>query len=667
MAGPSINTKVKLDGEKEYKAALAEINSGLKVLKSELNLASAQFQDNAGSVEALTKKNDILERSILTQQEKIEKLKETLQYAGKEYGESSEKTNGWKVALNNAEAELAKMQGELDASTDALAAATAAMADHGDETAVVEEKVGGLRGVLQGVKDRFADSESAAKGLGTALTDVAEKLGIQLPDGVKKAIAALDGIRASDALVITSFGLLVSALTKAEKKLASMTKESAATARELKTLSSVTGQSTDALQEFAWAGDILGVSGDRIKDSLKEITNKMQDAKNGVMETELAFINLGVDITDIEGNLRNSNDVFYEVIDALGDVRNQTERDAWAMDLMSESAQELNPLIEAGSQTLASYAEEAKSMGYVLNESALTALTDVDAAYSRLQKTQEGVQNQMSAEFAPYLEEFYDKVTKLIKDAGDAMQKSGLVDSFGMLLDTFGNIIAPADTLSGETVPKLTNALRPLAELMAALADAADFLSGLTQVVTTNFWDPEWAAGWSKMASAAGFGGIAGYDIDGSAIIKQSNNNRQRLQELYRGQDTNATTEWTGYGQYYANGKYYGNKDAYLMEQYEAALANGEAVGSFEYWKLSHNASGTDYFYGGRTLVGENGPEEVVLPRGSRITSASETRYSGAPVVHVGQIVIDAKNVREFNDVVRIMMNERISTRMEAK
>ena len=667
MAGPSINTKVKLDGEKEYKAALSQIGTALKQLQSELNLSSERFNKNSDSIKALTEKGDILNRQILTQEEKIATLRGALQNAGETYKQSGVQTMRWQTDLNKAEQELIKMKRELRENRDALAAATAAMADHGDETAVVEEKVGGLRGVLQGVKDRFADSESAAKGLGTALTDVAEKLGIQLPDGAKKAIAALDGIRASDALVITSFGLLVSALTKAEKKLASMTKESAATARELKTLSSVTGQSTDALQEFAWAGDILGVSGDRIKDSLKEITNKMQDAKNGVMETELAFINLGVDITDIEGNLRNSNDVFYEVIDALGDVRNQTERDAWAMDLMSESAQELNPLIEAGSQTLASYAEEAKSMGYVLNESALTALTDVDAAYSRLQKTQEGVQNQMSAEFAPYLEKFYDKVTKLIKDAGDAMQKSGLVDSFGMLLDTFGNMIAPADTLSGETVPKLTNALRPLAELVAALADAADFLSGLTQVVTTNFWDPEWAAGWSKMASAAGFGGIAGYDIDGSAIIKQSNNNRQRLQELYRGQDTNATTEWTGYGQYYANGKYYANKDAYLMEQYEAALANGEAVGSFEYWKLSHNASGTDYWYGGRTLVGENGPEEVVLPRGSRITSASETRYSGAPVVHVGQIVIDAKNVREFNDVVRIMMNERISTRMEAK
>lgn len=75
MAAPSINSKIKLDGEREYKAALAEIKSRLNVLKSELNLASEQFRDNADSVEALTKKNDILDRTILTQKEKSSRSK----------------------------------------------------------------------------------------------------------------------------------------------------------------------------------------------------------------------------------------------------------------------------------------------------------------------------------------------------------------------------------------------------------------------------------------------------------------------------------------------------------------------------------------------------------------------------------------------------------------
>lgn len=61
------------------------------------------------------------------------------------------------------------------------------------------------------------------------------------------------------------------------------------------------------------------------------------------------------------------------------------------MDLMSESAQELNPLIELGSEKMQEYAQEAHDMGYVLDRDALKSLQAVDDAYARLQNTQEGV------------------------------------------------------------------------------------------------------------------------------------------------------------------------------------------------------------------------------------------------------------------------------------
>ena len=651
MAGPNINTKIKLDGEKEYKAALAEINSGLKVLKSELNLASTQFKDNAGSVEALTKKNDILERSILTQQEKIEKLKETLQYAGKEYGESSEKTNGWKVALNNAEAELAKMQNELDANTDALKKMTSPLDKVKNAFAATKEQGGGVKTTLASLKEEFTLSTDSAKGLGTALTDIAGHFGIQLPEGAAKAANALNGINAGAALAVTGIGLLASALVKAEKALASMTRQSAEYAKEIKTLASVTGQSTSRLQEFDYAAEMIGVSSDRIRDSLKETTNKMQEARDGNEATALAYQNLGVAITDADGQLRSAEDVFYDTIDALGQMKNQTERDAIAMDLLSESAQELNPLIEIGSEGLKQYAQEAHDMGYVLDNEALTALTEVDDAYQRLQKSQEAAKNQLSAEFAPYLTEFYEKVTKLIKDGGQALKDSGLVSAFGMLLETAGDIIAPTNELADDSVPKLTKALRPLSEVIALIADTLDVIVGLGKVIFSNFWDDTWSEGWKQIGTGLG-------------MNKNQKSNQQRLWAEWEATDTNNATNSAGYGAYYANGKYYGNRDAYLRELWEQELAAGGAVGSFEAWKMmkGYNASGTDYWRGGRTLIGENGPEEVVLPRGSRILTAQETRQaSGGDTFY---ITIPANTVKEFNDIVRIARNKRRTDRM---
>lgn len=653
MATPGINTKIKLDGEREYKAALAEINGGLKVLKSELNLASEQFRDNAGSVEALTKKNDILERSILTQQEKIEKLKESLQYSAREYGESSEKTNGWKVALNNAEAELSKMQRELDQNTDAIKKMTPPLDKVKKALAETKEQGGGVKTALANLKEEFSLNTDSAKGLGTALTDIAGQFGIQLPDGAAKAAEALNGINAGAALAVTGLGLLAAAIVKVEKQLISMTKESAAYADNILTLSLTTGQTTDQLQEFSYASELIDVSLDTLQGSLTKLTNNMQDTANGTGNAQAAFQQLGVSVTDADGHLRSANDVFYDAIDALGDVTNATERDALAMDIFGRSAQDLNPLIVQGADTLREYAQEAHDMGYVLDNDALAALGAVDDAYQRLQKTQEGVKNQLSEQFAPYLTEFYEKITRLIKDGGQALKDSGLVDAFGMILESVGDLIVPTNELAEDSVPKLTQALRPLAEVMAGIADTIDFIRGLVAFNSNPIWSADKWKGLSQMGKAAGFGYSYG-----------NGNHTQTLKEKWMQTDTNYATGANGYGEYFGNGKYYGNRDAYLYALWEEELNSGKPVGSFEAWKMQkgYNASGTDFWRGGRTLLGENGPEEVVLPRGSRILTAQETRQSGGGDTYY--VTIEARTVKEFNDIARIARNKRRTDRM---
>ena len=49
--------KIGLEGEKEFKSALAEINNSFKVLGSEIKLVESQFDKNENLVEALTARN----------------------------------------------------------------------------------------------------------------------------------------------------------------------------------------------------------------------------------------------------------------------------------------------------------------------------------------------------------------------------------------------------------------------------------------------------------------------------------------------------------------------------------------------------------------------------------------------------------------------------------
>lgn len=640
---PNINTKFTLSGEKEYQQAISKIGDNMRMLNSEMRKVETAYARNADSVEALTAKNAVYQKEIDKQKEKIEtyrkavkaaqdaqdaqnkKLEEaakTLDKGSDEYKSIAEgaetarkKVEKWQTSLNNAEAELNNLNNKLDEN-----------------------------------KEKIEESGKETGNLGDVVSGLTEKFGIKLPEGMQKSMNSMGSLNASSVKIAGGFAALAIAIAKAEKALISMTKESAAFADNIITLSMQTGQTTEQLQEFSYATELIDVSVDTLQGSLTKLTNNMQDTINGTGNAKASFEALGISVTDADGNMRSANDVFYETIDALGDVKNETERDAMAMDIFGRSAQDLNPLIIQGSDTLKAYAQEAHNVGYVLNNEELSALGAVDDAYQRLQKSQEGAKNQLSAEFAPYLTEFYEKITKLIKDGGQALKDSGIVDSFGMLLETVGDIIAPTDQLSSDTVPKLTEALRPLAEIMAGIADTIDFISGAATVLTTGIWDwDKWSGGWKQMGKAAGFGYSYG-----------NGNNTQTLKEKWEQTDINRATSANGYGQYYANGKWYSNYESYLRDEWEKS---GTGT-TFEYWKMQkgYNASGTDYWRGGRTLIGEYGPEEVVLPQGTRIMTAQETRQaSGGDTFY---ITIPANTVKEFNDIVNIARNKRRTDRM---
>lgn len=593
---PNINTRFTLSGEKEYKQAISEIGNGMKVLDSEMRKVQSAYAQNADSVEALNAKNDVLERKISTQTEKLEYLRAALQQSAEKYGEADKRTMQWQTSLNNAEAELNNLNNQFDEN-----------------------------------KQKIADSGKEMGNLGDVVNGLTSKIGIQLPNGMKSSMNAMGSLDTSSLALAGTFAAVAAAIVKAEKAMISMTKESASFADNIITLSMQTGQTTDQLQEFSYATELIDVSVDTLQGSLRKLTNNMQDTMNGTGNAQASFEALGISVTNADGSLRSANDVFYETIDALGQVKNETERDAMSMDIFGRSAQDLNPLIIQGSDTLKAYADEAHNVGYVLDEEALSALGAVDDAYQRLQKTQEGVKNQLAAEFAPYLEEFYGDATQGVKDLGKAIKDSGIVDAFGMLLETVGDILNPMSDLSGNRVPALTNALRPLAEVMALIADTADFFAGL---FTLDF---------EKMGNALGFGYASG-----------NGNKYQTLQDSY------AAKSW-------------GSSASDLSKAYEDAVARGDSstIGVTEdEWRrryLGGNAAGTDNWSGGWTRVNENGLERIYLPSGSRIQTASETRYTGGGDVYIDKVIIPASDIRELNDIVTIFTNERITQRMGAK
>lgn len=494
---PNINTRFTLSGEKEYTAAISKIGDSMRILNSEMRKVESAYVRHADSAEALTEKNAVLEKKIDKQKEKIDVLRAALKKATEaqenatakfeaakdsldensdEYARlagcvetAQKKVSKWQIDLNNAEAALNKLNNELD--------------DNNEKLEENGEKADG--------------TEKEHVKLGDAINTVAGKLGINLPEGADKALEALNGIDAGTAATVGGFAALAAAIVKVEKELIELTKEAAENAKEIETFASITGQSAKDVQKMEYAAGKLGVSYDRIRDSLKEVTNKMQEAQNGSKDTAKAFDTLDVKIEDGSGHLRNANDVFLDIIDSLGNIENQSERDALAMDLMSESAQELNPIIDAGSETLRGYMQAAEDMGVALEDDELGALVKVKDAFYDLEAQQKATKDQIAVEFAPYLASFYENAASGLADIGEALEDSGIVQAFGSILEIVGELLNPSEEMADSIIPNLTYVLRPLALVLTSIADVMEVIYGVIKGLNSGDWD--------KLKSAVNF------------------------------------------------------------------------------------------------------------------------------------------------------------------
>ena len=102
-----------VEGERDFKAALRDINQAFKVLGSEMQLVTAQYDKNDKSTAALTSRNTVLNKEIEAQRDKISTLKSALENAATSFGENDKRTQAWQIQLNKAEAELIGMEREL--------------------------------------------------------------------------------------------------------------------------------------------------------------------------------------------------------------------------------------------------------------------------------------------------------------------------------------------------------------------------------------------------------------------------------------------------------------------------------------------------------------------------------------------------------------------------
>lgn len=421
-----IKTSIDLTGEKEYRAACADINSSLREIGSEMKLTAAQFADNADSVEALTAKQKTLQKQFDEQAKKAaaaEAALKKMREAGIDPTDPAYQK--MQTNLNNTKAEMAKTEQQIESTSKQL-------------------------------KQSKIDWESVG--------DVVGKVG----KAFGAALAALGAAAVGAASALA--GLTVSASNYAD---------------DILTTSANTHIATDDLQKYSYALNFVDGDINTLTGTLKKNTQIMSKARDGNAAFMAAYEKLGVSITDANGELRNGQDVYWEVIDALGQVENETERDALAMTLLGKSGTELNTIIDAGSEAFKAYGEEAEAMGAVMSGESLNALGAFNDKLQQLKAGLGGLKNAAALIALPFLDDLAEKGIPILADFTRGIQQAnGDVTKMG---DVIGKGLSDVLNLVIEKLPEFINmGVQMVNSLISGIVSSAPTIaSAAMQIVET--------------------------------------------------------------------------------------------------------------------------------------------------------------------------------------
>jgi hypothetical protein len=432
---------------------LEDLSRKQKLVESEFEKTVAGMDDWKSSSEGLQARISSLNEVIELQTKKNSELYKTMLELDDGSEENAKAVDEATIAFNKAETELEKLKKELQKSEEALDG----MGNESNDTSKEVDKVG----------DASKKSEKEAKKFGDTLKDLGKGVGNTLA-GVGKAVAAVGAAS-------------VGAVTG----LTAMVMKSADVAGGLVDLSAQTGLTITQIQELDYVGTLLGLDVETITKSMAKFTNVIEGANSGVGPMAEDMATLGVSVTDSNGALRDSNDVYFEALNALGQLENETQKEIIAQNLFGKSYQELIPLINTSAEEMDALKAEAHAMGAVMEEDAVNGLESFGDELESLKMGAKGMMGTISAAMLPTFQGmtgmakgWMGQLAGILSGADGDMSKIG--PQLGELLGTIFT------DLAGKAPGMVELGLGMIQGLMAALLAAMpELIPAAIGIVTT--------------------------------------------------------------------------------------------------------------------------------------------------------------------------------------
>lgn len=367
--------------------------------------------------------------------------------------------------------------------------------------------------------------ESAANQSNAALNKIAA-VANDISGGAQKVADTTRGISvAAGGAAVGMLGMAVSA---------------GAAADDINTLAKQSGFGTDEIQKWQYAADRMDVSVETIISSARKMKKNMVSTSK---DTIAAWEELGVAVTDSNGELRDSTTVFYEAVDALAKVENETQRDTLAMQLFGKSADEMAGIIDDGGTALKEMGAEAEASGLILSQDALdgaNAFNDgLDTLKAKAQQAFFSSGASLAENLLPMLDTLVEKMSVALSWIasldGETLTMIGTVLLAVAAISPIAGIISKI-TGSIQLVTQAINFLiaNPIVLLIAAIvalvvliATKGDEIQAILQKVD-NFLQNVFATDWTKI-----FGPVLGNILNG--FFKNVKNIWDSIKRIFSG------------------------------------------------------------------------------------------------------------------------------------
>ena len=484
--------EIKLLGESEYRKAIETITQDLGKMSNALKTQANDFSASDKSLKSSEQKQKELNETLKEQQTQLAKAKSAYAQYSVAVQTQTQRHNALSKEYKDAVKELDRIEKECGKTSDEYKKQAEVVDQLGQELADSTEELNDSKTAMSDLKKEINSSQKVINQTSAELDSLgneAEKSG----KDAEKAKFNWEDFGEGLASVGKAIGVALTAVTGmalgAGKALWDMAGDVSSVGDEIDKESQKLGISAENYQALSYAMDRNGASIDDFKKGLMNIKGDLADVQNGVEGAGSEFEALGVSLKNADGSVRSTEEVLLDSIDALANMSDETQRNAYAQKIFGKSYQELAPLLNNGSEGIHDLMEEAKEYGMVMSDDTVKASAEFQDSLTKMQGTMDGVKNNMIGQFLPSMTLLVDGFTDLI--AGNEGASEAIKEGVGGVVETISAMIPQAveliSTIAEAVMESAPTIITSLADgIMQAIPQLAPVVVSLITELTTS-------------------------------------------------------------------------------------------------------------------------------------------------------------------------------------